>query len=63
MDLLRADPDLTIEMLNDTLCDGKPEEVAMAVRRGPTHVAGSRRVIAEARCCRYLKCCCTVRVQ
>ena len=32
-ELLRADPDLAIEMLNDTLRDGKPEEIAVAVRR------------------------------
>lgn len=32
-ELLCADPDLAIEMLNDTLCDGKPEEIAVAVRR------------------------------
>lgn len=32
-ELLRSDPDLAIEMLNDTLRDGSPEEIAVAVRR------------------------------
>jgi DNA-binding phage protein len=32
-ELLRADPDLAVEMLDDTLRDGKPEEIAVAVRR------------------------------
>lgn len=32
-ELLRADPDLAIEILNDTLRDGKSEEIAVAVRR------------------------------
>jgi probable addiction module antidote protein len=32
-ELLRADPDLAIEMLNETLRDGPPEEIAVAVRR------------------------------
>lgn len=32
-ELLRADPELAIAMLNDTLRDGSPEEIAVAVRQ------------------------------
>ena len=32
-ELRRADPDQTIEMLNETLRDGAPAEIAVAVRR------------------------------